>query len=175
MSEVTPPLGISLADWDATPPAVRAVVLALLDQVQTLQARVADLEARLSQYSGNSARPPSSDPPSAPPRPKRTPTGRKRGAQPGHPGHQRELLPPGEVDEFVIHRPTACPHCQTALPADLPASDVLRQQVWDVPPIQPHVTEHQFPTVACPHCQAPVRAPRPPEVPPGSFGPRWWR
>lgn len=172
MSEVTPPLGISLADWDATPPAVRAVVLALLDQVQTLQARVADLEARLSQYSGNSARPPSSDPPSAPPRPKRTPTGRKRGAQPGHPGHQRELLPPGEVDEFVIHRPTACPHCQTALPADLPASDVLRQQVWDVPPIQPHVTEHQFPTVACPHCQAPVRAPRPPEVPPGSFGPQ---
>ena len=28
-----------------------------------------------------------------------------------------------------------------------------RQQVWDVPPLQPHVTEHQFPTVTCPQCQ----------------------
>src|ERR687885_47393 len=57
MNEVTPPLGIAPADWDATPPAVRTVVLALLDQGQTLQARVTDLEARLSQYSGNSSRP----------------------------------------------------------------------------------------------------------------------
>jgi transposase len=72
----------------------------------------------------------------------------------------------------MVHRPPACPHCQTALAHDLPASDVLRQQVWEVPPLQPHVTEHQFPTVTCPHCQAAVRAPRPPEVPPGSFGPQ---
>ena len=172
MSELTPPLGIPPADWAATPPSVRAVVLALLDQVQTLQARVADLEAQLKQHSGNSSRPPSSDPPSAPPRAPRSPTGRKRGAQPGHPGHQRELLPPGQVDEFVVHRPTACPHCQTALPHDLPARDGWRQQVWDVPPIQPHVTEHQFPTLTCPACRAEVRAERPPEVPPGSFGPQ---
>jgi transposase len=75
------------------------------------------------------------------------------------------------VDELVVHRPTACPHCQTALAADLPASTVLRQQVWELPPIQPHVTEHQYPTVTCPHCQAAVRAPQPAEVPPGSFGP----
>lgn len=172
MNEVTPPLGIAPADWDATPPAVRTVVLALLDQVQTLQARVTDLEARLSQYSGNSSRPPSSDPPGAPPRPHRTPSGRKRGGQPGHAGHQRDLLPPRQVDELIVHRPTACPHCQTALPYDLPASEILRQQVWEVPPLHPHVTEHQFPTVTCPHCQATVRAPRPPEMPPGSFGPQ---
>jgi transposase len=147
-------------------------VLALLAQVQTLQARVADVEAQLKQHSGNSSRPPSSDPPSAPPRAPRVPTGRKRGAQPGHPGYQRELLPPGEVDEFVVHRPTTCPHCQIALLPDLPAGDVLRQQVWDVPPIQPQVTEHHFPTVTCPVCQATVRADRPPDVPPGSFGPQ---
>jgi transposase len=49
---------------------------------------------------------------------------------------------------------------------------VLRQQVWDLPPAEPIVTEHQFPTVTCPHCQASVRADRPPEVPPGSFGPQ---
>jgi len=171
MSELAPPLGLSAADWAATPPAVRAVVLALLDQQQRLQARVADLEGRLSQHSGNSSRPPSSDPPSAPPLPQRAPTGRPRGAQPGHPGHHRDLLPSDQVDELVVHRPTTCPHCQTALPPDLPATTVLRQQVWELPPIQPHVTEHQFPTITCPQCQAPMRAPRPPEVPPGSFGP----
>lgn len=172
MSELAPPLGIPPADWEATPPSVRAVVLALLNQVQTLQARVTDLEARLSLSSANSSRPPSSDPPTAPPPPKPPPTGRARGAQPGHPGHHRELLPPGQVDEFVIHRPTACPDCQTALPHNLPASDVLRQQVWEVPPLQPHVTEHQFPTLTCPHCQRAVRAERPPDVVPGSFGPQ---
>ena len=172
MSEVAPPLGIPPADWEATPPTVRAVVLALLDQVATLQARVTDLEAHLTQHSGNSSRPPSSDPPSAPPRPKRAPTGRPRGAQPGHPGHQREMLPPGEVDAFIVHRPTACPHCQTVLPHDLPATAVLRQQVWDLPPVQPHVTEHQVPTLCCPDCQRPVRVARPPDVPPGAFGPR---
>ncbi len=171
MSELEPPLSIPAADWAATPPSVRAVVLALLDQQQRLQARVTDLEAQRTQHSGNSSRPPSTDPPSAPPRPKRAPTGRSRGAQPGHPGHQRDLLPPGQVDELVVHRPTTCPHCQAALAADLPARTVLRQQVWDLPPVQPHVTEHQFPTVTCPHCQAAIRAPRPPEVPPGSFGP----
>ena len=171
MSELAPPLGIPPADWDATPASVRAVVLALLDQVQTLQARVTDLEHQLKRHSGNSSRPPSSDPPDAPPRPAQRPSGRQRGAQPGHPGHHRDLLPPGQVDEFVIHRPTACPHCQATLPHDLPAGAVQRQQVWEVPPLQPHVTEHQFPTVTCPQCQAAVRAPRPPEVPPGNFGP----
>ncbi len=172
MRELTPPLGIPPADWDATPAAVRAVVLALLDQAQQLQARVTDLEHQLKRHSGNSSRPPSSDPPSVPPRPPRSPSGRPRGAQPGHPGHHRDLLPPSQVDEFVIHRPTACPHCQAALPHDLPAQDVRRQQVWDVPPLQPHVTEHQFPTVTCPQCHTAVRAPRPAAVPPGSFGPQ---
>ncbi len=172
MSEPASPLGIPPADWEATPPTVRAALLALLTQVQTLQAQVSDLQAQLKQHSGNSSRPPSSDPPSAPPRPTRAPTGRKRGGQPGHLGHHRDLLPPGQVDELVVHRLPACPHCRTALPADLPATEVLRQQVWELPPVQPTITEHQFPTVTCPHCQGAVRAPRPPEVPPGSFGPQ---
>ena len=183
MHEMNPPPDISPLDWATTPPAVRALVQALRTQVQaehlllhqqitTLQARVAELEARLSQHSGNSSRPPSSDPPSAPPRPPRAASGRKRGAQPGHPGQHRDLLPPDQVTELIIHQPTACPQCQQALPADLPATGpLLRQQVWELPPVVPTVTEHQFPTVTCPHCQTPVRAARPPAVPPGSFGP----
>jgi transposase len=173
MSDSTLPPGIDPADWAATPPAVRTLVGVLLAQVQALQARVTDLEAHRQQHSGNSSRPPSSDPPSAPPRPPRPRTGRQRGGQPGHPGQHRELLPPDQVDELVLHPPTACPHCQTALSPDLPATgSVWRHQVWDVPPVQPHVTEHQFPTIICPQCQLAVRAPRPPDVPLGAFGPR---
>ncbi len=72
----------------------------------------------------------------------------------------------------MVHTPPTCPHCQQVLPDALPATGpVLRQQVWELPPVVPTVTEHQFPTVTCPHCQTAVRAARPPEVPPGSFGP----
>lgn len=172
MHELGPPPGISPADWEATPPSVRMVLQGLLEQVQTFQTRITNLEARLNQHSGNSSRPPSSDPPSAPPRPPKAPSPRKRGAQSGHPGHHRELLPPDQVTEFIVHVPTSCGHCQHPLPATLPSSGpVLRQQVWELPPIEPTVTEHQFPTVTCPHCQKAVRAERPAELPPGSFGP----
>src|ERR687886_1874309 len=120
MSELAPPLGIPEADWEATPPTVRAAVLALLTHMQQLQAQVAELQAQLKQHSGNSSRPPSSDPPSAPPRPKPSPTGRPRGAQVGHPGQHRELLPPDQVSELIVHRPSTCPHCQQPVPDAAP-------------------------------------------------------
>jgi transposase len=83
------------------------------------------------------------------------------------------LLPPDQVTELVVHLPTTCPHCQQTLPDELPTTGpLLRQQVWDLPPVVPTVTEHQFPTITCPHCQAALRADRPPEVPTGSFGPQ---
>ncbi len=63
-----------------------------------LQARVRELEARLGENSANSSRPPSSDPPQAPVRPKAPPSGRKRGGQPGHRGAFRALLPVEQVD-----------------------------------------------------------------------------
>jgi transposase len=181
--DATPPEGITPAEWAATPPAVRALLLAALALIQQLlplqqqlvelQQQVVELQARLNQHSGNSSKPPSSDPPSAPPRPPATPRGRPRGGQSGHEGHHRPLLPPEQVDSIVPHHPTACPHCQTELPPDLPdCADVLRQQVWELPQIRAQVTEHQYHTVCCPECQAAVRAPRPNDVPPGAFGPR---
>src|SRR4051812_21141213 len=80
---------------------------ALLEQVATLRlenatlraenavllARVRELEARLGQNSSNSSRPPASDPPQAPDRPKAPLSDRKRGGQPGHRGAYRVLLP----------------------------------------------------------------------------------
>jgi transposase len=168
MYDDMPPLPeITQADWAATPPAVCAVLVALL-------ARIADLEARLNQHSGNSSNPPSADPLSAPPKPPRTPRGKpkSRGGQPGHPGSHRPPLPPEQVDEIVVHAPEQCPHCKSDLPTDLPdAAPAQRHQVTEVPPIAPHVTEHQLRAVACPGCQRQVRATLPDTVPRSAFGP----
>jgi transposase len=74
MDEPLPPAphGISDDEWAATPPAVRVLVVALLQRLQTI-------EARLNQTSQNSSKPPSSDLPSAPPRPPKVARGRQAG------------------------------------------------------------------------------------------------
>ena len=66
-----------------------------------LQGQFADVQARAHQHSGNSSRPPSTDPPDAPPRPKQPPSGRKRGGQPGHPGHARLQLAAADLTGVV--------------------------------------------------------------------------
>jgi transposase len=96
------------ATWEATPAATQAVLAALAQQVVALAAEVRDLQARLGQNATNSSRPPSSDPPQTPRQPPAPPTGRARGAQPGHVAHQRALVPPERVDHFVPHWPAQC-------------------------------------------------------------------
>src|ERR687885_2225577 len=92
-----------------------------------LQDRIRKLEARLGQTSANSSRPPSSDPPEAPARPKASPFGRKRGGQPGHRGVYRALLPVEQVDEVVAVVPDRCRHCQQAFPE---SPSRRRGRVW---------------------------------------------
>jgi transposase len=139
-----------------------------------LREQLAAATAKSQPHSGTSSRPPSSDPPHAPTRPRRDPTGRARGGQPGHVAHQRALLPTDQVDAVVVHRPEACPRCQTPLPPALPpVGEPSRQQVWDIPEVvKAEVVEHQYVTVVCPACQQPVAAERPPETPESQFGVR---
>jgi len=107
MASEAPPGGISAEDWAATPAAVHALVLTLLE-------RLARVEERLNQTSRNSSKPSSSDPPTLT-RPVRSPSGRKTGGQPGHPGHGRELKPVEEVDRIVDAKPAACGQCGSLL------------------------------------------------------------
>ncbi|WP_420841826.1 DUF6444 domain-containing protein [Fimbriiglobus ruber] len=58
---------------------------ALNAEIAALRAQVAHLSERLGQNSTNSYHPPSFDPPHAKPSPRRTPSGKKRGANPGTP------------------------------------------------------------------------------------------
>lgn len=172
MSE-PPAIEIAAEDWAATPPAVQATLRQLLERVATLESELRDLRAKLNQNSQNSSKPPSSDPPSAPPRPKSIPRGRKAGAQPGHPGHSRPLLPPEQVDEFVACYPVQCRHCLEPLSATL--RDVchpLRTQVWEIPPIKAHITEYQQHSLCCPACGTITQGTRPSDAAPGGYGAR---
>jgi transposase len=136
-----------------------------------LQARVQALEARLAQNSTNSSRPPSSDPPGTSPRPPAPPTGRRRGGQPGHPPHQRALVPPEHVNTVVPHWPPHCRGCHAPLPQSA-VGEPVRHQVTELPPVRAVVTEHQLHPVQCPACGTTTCAVLPPDVPAGAFGPR---
>ena len=84
----------------------------LVEANEWLEARVGELERRLSRSSRNSSLPPSQDPPSAPPRPRGKGSGRRRGGQPGHEGRYRRLLASELVDEIGDHWPERCQSCR---------------------------------------------------------------
>ena len=180
MDSETPPAGIPTDEWAATSPFMRHAFGALLtivaqqqQQLAQLHAQIAELQAQLNQHSQNSSKPPSSDPPSAPPRPARTPRGRAKGAQHGHPKHDRPAPDPHHIDELRHYHPDSCTHCQEALPALLSdACAVQTQYVWEIPIVVRHITAHHYHTLCCPSCGELVTAQRPPDVPPGSFGPQ---
>ena len=141
--------------WERTPPeaqayirALEARVATLESMVHTLQEQVRTLQEQLNQTSRNSSRPPSSDPPHSS---VHVALGvqRRRGGQPGHPGHTRTLMPVEEVDEVVVLKPEQCTHCQAPLSGDDPTP--WRHQVIEIPPIKPVVTEYQWHQLVCPH------------------------
>jgi transposase len=168
----------SQALWDQTPAAVQdylqgleARVAALEEAVQRLEAMVRQLREHVQQDSRTSSRPPSSDSPQAmAKRPRRDPTGRRPGGQPGHEGHTRALVPVEEVDVVVPVTPERCRHCQHPLQGE--DLQPQRHQVTEIPPVKPVVTEYQWHQVVCPACGEATRAVLPAGVPTGGFGPR---
>jgi hypothetical protein len=155
---------------DAEIAALRAENAALREQVQVLLARAQELEGRLAKDSHNSGKPPSNDGLRRKPKSLREKSGKKRGGQPGHPGHRVSLV--ATPDAVEMHRPTQCSACQQGLPSDAP-SRVERRQVQELPPLRLHVTEHQILHVRCPACGATTEAPTLAGVSaPQQYGPR---
>ncbi len=146
----------------------------LIEANRRLEARVAELEQRLNRTSRNSSLPPSQDPPSAPPRPRKPASGRRRGGQPGHEGKHRPLLPLAQVDEVINHWPERCQACARRFGEDerIDAAAPQRHQVAELPPIAVTVSEHRLHRLRCPACAAETRAELPADVPRGAFGPR---
>ena len=65
-----------------------------------LEGQIKDLKAQLSDRE-----PPERPALDLPPGPDKKPSGRTRGAQPGHPPHLKQLLPPERVHTVVRHLP----------------------------------------------------------------------
>jgi len=116
--------------WNTVPPEAQAALLALLD---SLERRIADLEARLNQNSTNSSKPPSSDPVGLKRKPPARRAGRKRGGQPGHTKAVRPLVPADKLRSSTDCKPAACRRCGHALRGDDPAP--LVHQVAELPKI----------------------------------------
>ena len=112
-----PGLPRDAAPWAQPPLVVRPGVVQLLAVIPHQAARIAPLDARVSQTSRTSERPPASDPPVVTHRSSATTTGTP-GAQSGHPGPHPVLVTPTEVSEVnpapggcgPRERPTTTPH-----------------------------------------------------------------
>jgi len=158
-------------EWVQTPKAVQEFVLSLVVRVQALEAEVVALREQLNRNSRNSSKPPSSDGPDVPPKPRRrAKSGRKRGAQPGHKGTTRKLVPIEQVKESHDVKPDVCCRCECALVGEDP--NPHRHQVTEIPPMVAEVTEYRIHTLPCTECKAETRAKLPIGVSQGAFGPR---
>lgn len=116
-------------------------------QAQTRLAKEAHL-ATVMKNSQNSNKPPSTDPRKRT-KSLREQSGKKVGGQVGHPGATLEFVE--APDRFVIHSPKACHTCGATLDeSEIAGSE--RRQVYDLPPQQVEVTEHQAQARICGRC-----------------------
>ena len=142
----------------------------LTSALEGAMARIATLEEQLKLNSRNSSKPPSSDSPGQRGhRAKRPPSARKRGGQPGHQGHCREILPESEVDQVVNCSPPTHCACGGEIVSHGRAG---RHQVFELPVIKPIVTEYRCQGGRCSQCGLYQSAPLPVGVPRGQLGPR---
>jgi len=104
---------------------------------------------------------------------KKNRSGKKRrpGGQPGHPGHQRPLVPPERVDEHVEHMPSECRRCGHDLGDTDPDPEPLHHQIAEIPEIRPVVTDHVCHRKTCPECATTTVAKPSEDASRGCFGP----
>jgi uncharacterized coiled-coil protein SlyX len=133
-----------IAARDARIQELEQLVAAQAQQIATLLKLVEQLTERVNRNSRNSNLPPSSNAPGSAAAGSRRNKGadgpaRKRGGQPGHRGHHRELVPAERVDEAIDLFPPQCENCWAPLP-QTPDPAPKRHQHTELPPIKPHTT-----------------------------------
>ncbi len=170
--------GVNADDWQRTPASVQRFILGLVERLAKVEAQLAAvqeenhlLREQLSSNSGNSSSPPSADGPGATPlRIKKKPSGKKRGAQPGHKGHVRKLVPVEQCHRVEEHYPQQCAGCGSLLFGEDPTP--YRHQVVELPPLEPYVEEHRLHRLKCKGCGKETRAKLPKGVPAYGYGAR---
>lgn len=148
-------------------PRALRVIGYLVEQIRVLQEKV----ARLEKNSSTSSKPPSSDI-TKPSNEQRRPGERKIGAQARHPGKQRDMLPPEQVERKVLPAPEQCPGCGGSLEEPQDLTELIQQTVeLKEKPVE--AIEYHCPGRWCSKCGKMHYAPLPEGVIEGQlFGPR---
>jgi transposase len=134
---------------------LQAQVAALTATVAQLQATLAQVQAQLAaarKDSSTSSKPPSSDL-VKPPKPAPPPGAeqRRRGGQPGHPMHERLLVPPERLTAPPHdYLPAICPDCGTGLQPT--GFDPRVVQQVEIPAVPILIEEHRSHPGWCPCC-----------------------
>ena len=132
------------------------IILELREQMMQMAERIQSLEDQLAKNSQNSSKPPSSDGLKKPsPKSLREKGKRKTGGQKGHKGKTLKMV--SEPNHVELHAVTNCPECEADL-SDVEVTEVERRQVFDIPPIEIEVTEHQAEIKDCLCCGTRVKA-----------------
>jgi transposase len=147
-------------------PAVRSFVRQLFGRIEQLEQKLHKLTPQ------NSSLPPSTQHPHAKPKRKSddNKVKRKQGGQIGHAKQTRPLIPTAECQTVVPCLPEACRRCGGEL--DSVPQEPIRHQVWELPPIEPLVTEYQLHRGRCRCCGITTCGTLPEGVPSGQCGPR---
>ncbi|KZB91255.1 hypothetical protein A2U94_11970 [Bacillus sp. VT 712] len=131
-------------------------------KIQVISNRVSTLEFHTKKNSTNSHKPPSSDGLRKPKtKSLREKTDRQTGGQPGHEGHTLHHV--SHPDYVINHRVTTCDGCGESL-ENQPVIRVKTRQVFDIPPIQLEVTQHETEVKTCASCGTKTESSFPEEV-----------
>jgi transposase len=153
MSQYTPSKPISrdeiLAVYSQGEDAVVNLVEELLSKIVMLESRLEAVENQQSKNSKNSSKPPSSDGFGKRTKSLRGKSEKKSGGQPGHPGSTLEWSE--KVDDTIVHPAVECEGCGKSLIATV-VSQLEARQVYDLPPLELLVTEHQVEVKCCQNC-----------------------
>ena len=126
---------------------MEAIVVFYETKVKGLEDRIKELEDQISKNSRNSSKPPSTDGVDKPsPKSLRKKSGRPIGGQKGHKGTNLKMV--ATPDTVQRHNVKVCACCQKSLKR----RDVMyieRRQVYDIPPLEMKITEHQAEIKRC--------------------------
>lgn len=128
------------------PEAAAKIIL----MVEKLEARIKELEEKLGMNSSNSSKPPSSDNKLTKKKAVQKSSEKKRGGQEGHEGKHLKKV---EIPDKIVHlKSKICRDCCQDISL-IESEQIIKRQVFDIPPINIEVTEYQMHKICCPHCE----------------------